>query len=383
MFVLSVKSVFSQDTDGYLSYLKDNTLVYSEEEGIMSKADYSRYRLFVTGEYHYREENSKIFLKTFRNLYRNANVRLILFEAGYAYGLVIQHYLETGDYKSLKFISESGQFDEYHYRFLKDFYDELPENDKFEVEGIDLDNYSVQGVFRYAADLQFRDTVMPEDLKLMFDEFEEISVNESYEVIQKSFGDIYSDLNQNSEKYKLLLKERYGVYNELIERMRSSLSFDLYDYNRGKDSIAQTKRENYIYRNVINTTKKYPDVNYYGQFGLAHIGLSRFLIMDQSSGVESFTAKLNSYERSPLKDSVCSIAILYFNDYYGDYNKLYYYWGNLSYNVSLREILPIKVYKILKKITEENRLYYVNLTKKHSPLYDFSVNNFQYLIFKR
>ena len=164
----------------------------------------------------------------------------------------------------------------------------------YEVEGIDLDNYSVQGVFRYAADLQFRDTIMPEDLKLMLDEFDEIANNESYEVIQKSFGDIYLDLNQNSEKYKLLLKERYWVYKELIDKMRSSLSFDLYDYNRGKDSIAQTKRENYIYRSALNTIKKHPDVNYYGQFGLAHIGLSRFLIMDESSGVESFTAKLNT-----------------------------------------------------------------------------------------
>ncbi len=378
-------AIFSiaQETDSYSSYLKENTLIYSEDDGIMPKSDYSRYKLFVTGEYHYNAENSKIFLKTFRNLYRNANVRMIFFEAGFAYGIVIQHYLETGDYKSLKLISQLGQFDEFHYRFLKDFYDGLPEDDKFKVVGIDIDNYTIKEAFRYAVDLQFRDTIMPEDLSLLLDEFDEITSNERYEIIQNSFGKIYSDFNQNSEKYKLLLKCRYLDYEELIERTYNSLSFDYYDYNRGKDSVAQSKRENFIYRNVLRTIKENPDVNYYGQFGLAHIGLSRFLIMDESSGVESFISKLNNYDRSPIKDSVCAIAILYFDDYYGDYNKLYFYWSQWRYSSSLRDIIPVKVYKILKRIPDNNSFYYVNLSKKESPLYDFSLKNFQYLIFKR
>jgi hypothetical protein len=375
--------IIAQDVDSYSSYLKENTQIYSEADGIMPADDYSKYKLFVTGEFHYKEENSKIFLKTFRNLYYNANVRLILFEAGYAYGLIVQHYLETGSYKSLKIISSEGQFDEYHYRYLKDFYDKLPSDEKFSIVGIDLDSYSVKETFRYAVDLQFRDTLMPDTLVSLLDDFEYIVDNEDYEVVQESFGPIFRDFSHNNELYKALLKNRFDEYEQLIDRMRKSLKFDRYNYNYGKDSVAQTLRENFLYKNASDAIKNYPDVNYYGQFGLAHIGLSRFLIMDEESGVESFTAKLQTYDKSPIKDSVCSIAILYFDEFTGGYNKINYYMSEWSYNISLNKILPIKVYKVLKRITETNKIYYVNLAQKNSPLSDIAKKNFQYLIFKR
>lgn len=374
---------FSQNADSYKNYLKENVAVYDENSGIMPDADYSNYRLFVTGEYHFKAENSKIFLSVFRNLYYNANVRLILFEAGYAYGLIAQNYLETGSYESLKKVSEEGQFNELHYRFLKDFYDKLPDDDKFIIVGIDLDSYTIRSSFRYAVDLLFRDTLMPEELTSLLDEFEDVTDSEKYTTIQSSFDDIYSNYKSNKDAYKLLLPNRYEDYSELIERTRKSLRFDEYNYNYGKDSTEQTKRENYIFKNAAATINKYPDCNYFGQFGLAHIGLSRFLVMDEESGVESFTAKLNSYKNSPVRDSICSIAILYFDKYYGDYSKLSYYMREWNYNMSLRKILPLKFYKAIKNSVDEHKLYYVNIAKQQSPLQEFAMKNFQYLIFKR
>lgn len=105
--------------------------------------------------------------------------------------------------------------------------------------------------------------------------------------------------------------------------------------------------------------------------------------MDQASGVQSFTAKLYSNENSPVKDSVCSIAILYFEDNYNYYSRLSFLLREWTYSTSLKKILPPKVYKVLKRNTKIDKLYYISLAKKQSPLHDFANKNFQYLIFKR
>lgn len=376
-------SLFSQENVSYSDYLKDNTKLYNEDYGLLAESDYSNYRMFATGEYHFRKENSKIFLKVFRNLYQKANVRIVFLESGYGVGLIAQHYLETGDYNSLKIISTDGQFDEFHYRFLKDFYDECPADDKFKIIGIDLDNYSYDQSFIYAAKLMFRDTVMPENLSFLLDDFELIINEEPYEVVQESFAGIYSDYRNNSENYKSILKDNYDDYAILIERMKSSLKFDYFNYNYGKDSIQQSRRENFIYKNLLGEIEKHPNCNYFGQFGLAHIGLSRFLILDEQSGVESFMAKLNNNQNSPLKGKVCSIAILYFEKFYGDYSKLNYYFSELNYGLSIKKFLPDKVYQILKNRDDRKGYYYVNLAKENSPFKDFSTKNFQFLMYKR
>jgi hypothetical protein len=383
LFVSTVSFANAQNESSESDYLKSNMSLYNEGTGIMSSDEYSNYRLFVTGEFHFRQENSKIFLKIFRELYYKANVRLILFEAGYAYGLIAQHYLETGDKKSLEMIAMEGQFSDIHYRHLKEFYDKLPADEKFSITGIDLDNYSGGNIFIYAAELLFRDTVMPEEFRNLLDDYDEAYKNEPYDVYRECFNPIFLNVSRNEEFYESLLGDRYPKLDELVSRMRSSFKFDFYNYNTGQDSVQQTKRETYIYRNAVKEINKHPDVNYFGQFGLAHIGLSRFMILDQSSGVQSFTAKLHLTENSPVKDSVCSIAILYFDDYDSDFSKVSYYYSEWTYTAALKNILPPKVYKTIKRHAESDKLYFINLAKKSSPFNEFAQKNFQYLIFKR
>jgi hypothetical protein len=353
--------------------------LYNENAGIMSADEYNNYRLFVTGEFHFRQENSKIFLKIFRELYYKANVRLILFEAGYSYGLIAQHYLETGDKKSLEMITRPRPR-----RYSKGWPSvRMPPDEKFSITGIDLDNYSGVDIFIYAAELLFRDTVMPEEFRNLLDDYNEVFKSESYDVYRESFNTIFLNVSRNEELYESLLGDRYPQLDELVSRMRSSFKFDFYNYNTGQDSVQQTKRETYIYRNAVKEINKNPDVNYFGQFGLAHIGLSRFMILDKSSGVQSFTAKLQLTENSPVKDSVCSIAILYFDDYDSDFSKVSYYYSEWTYTAALKNILPPKVYKTIKRHAESDKLYFINLAKKSSPFNEFAQKNFQYLIFKR
>jgi len=382
-FVLTVQNSSSQNFDDYKEFLFQNIKPYNVNTGMFRNEDYSRYRLFVVGEVHFIRENSKIFLSTFKNLYYNANVRIIFLESGYATGIIAQHYLETGDNKSLKIISEDGQFDEFHYRFLKDFYDKCTVDEKFKIIGIDLDNFSLYNSFIYAVRLTFRDTVMPETLDELLIDFETLIDNENYDVIVEEYDKIYLDYRYNKTKYRDLLSDNYVEYAELMERMRKSLKFQFYNYNFGKDSIEHSKRENYIFRNIVKEMKNNPDCNYFGQFGLAHIGLTRFLITNENNIVESFVSHLNNSEYSPVKDSVCSSLILYFDEYYGDNNKFLFYYDEFMYSLSTRKYLPSSVYKILKNYKLDKGFYFINLAQDNSPFAEFAMRNYQLLILKK
>jgi hypothetical protein len=363
-------------------YIKNNIEIFEATDSSILQSAYDNYKLFAIGEYHFREENSKIFLSVFSNLYKYANVRLIIMEASMAHGLLVEHYLETGDIKSLKLISV-GQFDEFHYRKLKDMYDSLPENDKFHVIAVDIDNFDMQFNLKYTVEMLFENTTIPNELTKLLADFDSIANSEDYAAMNSSFYKINYDFTQHSELYRDSLGINFLVYKELLDRQKKSLRFDYYDYNRGKDSVEHSRRENFIYNNVVSGIKKYPDCNYFGQFGVAHIGLSRFLFIKSEDHVESFITKLNNRQKSPLNNKICSMAILYFEDYIPDYNKLYYYYSEASYSSSRKNYLPKNIYKTIKDNAKVNCLSLVNLSKTSSPLKEFSKNNFQYLIFKR
>ncbi len=339
--------------------------------------------MFAIGEYHYHEENSEIFLETFKNLYYNSNVRVIFMETGFSHGLIVEHYLETGSEASLLVISKSGQFDYNHYTDLKDFYDSLPEDEKFHIFGVDLDFYEASTNFEYTLDLLFQDSLMPEELKPMVENFNEVAEKDIVDEMQDSFNDIYFNWKQNQESYNELLGVNYLSYKTIMKRMKRSLRFEHYDYNHGQDSVKQLRRENYMYRNLVSYIEEYPDVNYFGQFGLAHVGLSRFLIVDEDMGFPSVFAKLNNNGDSPLKDKVCSLAIVYFDDFDTGFNKLYYYYSELVYAMSMKGYMPKRLYRSLKTKTEPGNLYTLNLAHPNSPLIDLSKKHFQFLIFKR
>lgn len=367
----------------YDEFVSKNAKVFEPIDSVSFSETSENYRMFAIGEYHYRKENSEIFIETFKNLYYNSNVRVIFMEAGFSHGLIVEHYLNTGSEASLLVISKSGQFDNNHYIALKKFYDILPEDEKFHIFGVDLDFYEASSNFEYTLDLLFQDTVMPENLETMVEDFNEVAEEDIIDEMQDSFNDIYFDWKHNQDTYNNLLGKNYQSYKNIMKRMKRSLRFEHYDYNYGQDSVKQLRRENYMYRNLVSYIEKHPGYNYFGQFGLAHVGLSRFLIVKEDMGFPSVFAKLNNNEDSPLKNQVCSLAIIYFDDFDTGFNKLFYYYSELSYAMSMRDYMPKKLYKSLKRSTKPDNLYTLNLAQSNSPLMEFSKKHFQFLIFKR
>lgn len=373
-------SVFSQSTK---EYLKSNTFIFSSQDNTILSEAYSRYRFFIVGEYHFKESNSDIFLETFKNLYKNANVRIIFMEAGFSTGILINHYLKTGSTKTLDYLSLNRQFSKSHYIKLKEFYDSLPEHDRFMVIGVDLEIYETNDFFDYAVELIFNDTIIPDYTKELINEFTESTNDHELDYTETVFNNLYFDWKNNELKYDSILLENSELYAKLMTRTKSSYRFDYYNYNYGRDTIMQTRRERFIFENIIDEVKKYPNYNYFAQFGLAHIGLHRFLIVKDEYSFESFSTKLNKSQKSPIKDSVCSLAILYFDKDLKEYRSFLNSYSKFTYYLSRKKYLPNDIYKNLKEITTKDALYIVDMQKLGTPLKTPRNKNYQYLIFKK
>ena len=383
IFLLIAFSSFGLFAQNKVDELLSNTKVYSKSDSSIFPNPNNQYRFFIMGEYHFKDDNSELFLNAFKNLYKNENVRIVFMESGYANTIILNHYLETGDESSLSYVLENFQFKRYVYEDLLSFYDTLPENEKFKFVGVDLEIYEADTKFQYATQLLTTDNEIPDSLNNLINEFEDHNYADDTEAAQKSFDKICFDWKRNNEKYKELMGDNYKTYVTLIKKIKKSYRFDYYNYNYGKDSIKQTNRERYIYNMIVSEVNKNPDCNFFGQFGLAHIGLERFLIVSEADGFQSFSAKLNSNKKSPLRDQVCSIAILYF-DYEDEFsNKLVLQYQNFRYFMSRKQYLPKKIYKTLKENTIDDKMYVVNVSECSSNSCKKASKNFQFLIFNR
>ncbi|PLX09037.1 MAG: hypothetical protein C0596_04355 [Marinilabiliales bacterium] len=380
MFILiNILSYGQKDSDCIL----DNTIIYEENDSTFLSDAYSRYRFFIMCEYHFREENTDLFLKVFKNLYTNANVRIVFMESGYANGYLVNHYLQTGDEECLSFITDLNQFEEKMYKELKKFYDTLPEDEKFKFVGVDVEIYEADYKMFYTVSQMIQDSIMPEKLEDMIFDFQEKATEGNTDAAQDKFDDIYFDWKNNKESYKELMGNNYDSYETLMKRMKKSYRFQFYNYNYGRDTLKQTQRERYIYNNISSVVKENTNCNFFAQFGLAHIGLERFLIAGENNGFQSFSANLNTNKKSPLKDSVCSIAILYFDEVEDYGSKLFLYYSDFTYFLSRKKYLPNEIYKTLKKNTIKNKTYLVNVSKNCNSSMQKANKNFQYLIFTR
>ena len=373
-------SIFSQNTS---EYLKSNTFLFNNSDSTALSQAYSRYRFFIVGEYHFKKSNSEIFLETFKNLYKNANVRIIFMEAGFSTGILVNHYLKTGSTETLDYLSFNRQFPKSHYIKLKEFYDSLPEDDKFMVIGVDLEIYETNDFFDYAVELIFNDTIIPDYTQELINDFTESTNDNDLDYTETIFNNLYFDWKNNQPKYDSLLLEKSELYSKLMTRTKISYRFDYYNYNYGRDTIMQTRRERFIFENIIDEVKKYPNYNFFAQFGLAHIGLNRFLIVKDEYSFESFSTKLNKSQKSPIKDSVCSLAILYFDKDLKENGSFLNSYSKFTYYLSRKKYLPNDVYKSLKGIATTDALHIVDMQREGTPIKNQRNKNFQYLIFKK
>lgn len=306
----------------------------------LDSAYLSQFSVFFTGEDHrYLKSNSQLELKMFKYLHKTAGVRVFMMEFGYSLGYAANKYVQTGDSNVLDLL-DRHTYDEYFELFkgLRDFYDSLPDNEKFSLVSVDLEREPVYPV-------KMLESLMPEDgtphdsIKLHIESLKAISEyhdyesakNENeeegdeydYEGIEKPADDsaytkvyvntrftvelVIENYKKHKEKYQAYLGSNFNLFEAEIKNIEDFFVYDSYEGAAHQYIF----RENYMEQNVKALITQNPQNKIFGQFGRCHTQRSREKEDCSYFYFNSLATRLNNTVGSPLEGKVFSCAIFY------------------------------------------------------------------------
>lgn len=306
----------------------------------LDSAYLSQFSLFFTGEDHrYLKSNSQLELKMFKHLHKTAGVRVFMMEFGYSLGYVANKYVQTGDSNVLELL-DKHTFEEYFTLFkgLRDFYDSLPENEKFSLASVDLEREPVYPVKMLESLMP--DNIAPHDsIKLHIDALKAISEYHDYESEQnkeEEEGDEYDyietvkpgsdsaytkvyvntrltvefvieNYKKHKEKYQAYLGSNFDLFEAEIKNIEDYFVYDSYE----GAAHQYIYRENYMEQNVKRLVAQNPGTKIFGQFGRCHTQRSREKEDCSYFYFNSLATRLNTTVGSPFEGKVFSCAIFY------------------------------------------------------------------------
>jgi hypothetical protein len=309
----------------------------------------NNYRLFFTGEDHrYLKTNSQLELKMFKYLHKTAGVRVFIMEFGHSMGYITNRYVQTGD-SALGQTIKNHTFKEYFSLFtgLRDFYDSLPENEKFTVVGIDLEREPVYPTKLLEILLPSNNTsphdsinLHIESLKALSEFFDDESKKQekagAYEY--SSWGEkddekedtvyrkwridakqtmelILENYSAHKEKYATYLGNNFTLFDKEIQCLNDFFTYQEYG-NQGYSYSAQQYlyRENYMEANVLKLFSN-GSIKAFGQFGRCHTQRRHEKEECNYYYFNSLATRLNTKQNSLLYGKVFSCPVFYPNAY--------------------------------------------------------------------
>lgn len=306
-FILIISNTFlyAQEFENYesLDFLNNK----SSFKILENKLD--DYTLIVIGEQHFLKANIEIQFQLFKYLYLNENVRHICIEYGQARALKLNLYFKTGD-KKILFRLIQNKVDVILYLKLKEFYDSLPEGEKFMFHGIDYEKDGigdVKYVIHRIIDLvSLNKVILSKNTENFIDGYNSIvnsldNIGEQKNLVMN----FLTELKNDTSRYR----KEYGEYYEDLMAMNESLKFDFKKSKKNK--TFDLDRENLIYNQTLELGKRFPNSKLFCIFGTAHIPLKKHNDWASIKNFEHFVSMLNTKDESPFKDKVFSILPLY------------------------------------------------------------------------
>ncbi len=307
---------------------------------VLDSAYLSQFTLFFTGEDHrYLKSNSQLELKMFKHLHKTAGARVFMMEFGYSLGYAANKYVQTGDSNILDLL-DKHTYDEYFELFkgLRDFYDSLPENEKFSLASVDLEREPVYPV-KMLESLLPENSTPHDSIKLHIDALKAISEYHDYESAKNKDEDeegeydgiatetpgsdsaytkiyvntrftvelVIENYKKHKEKYQAYLGSNFDLFETEIKNIEDYFVYDSYEGAAHQYIF----RENYMEQNVRKLVAQNPDTRIFGQFGRCHTQRTREKEDCSYFYFNSLATRLNTTTGSPFEDKVFSCAVFY------------------------------------------------------------------------
>jgi len=284
--------------------------------------------IIFTNENHGIKENIDIQYKFINYLMDNWDLKYFLMESGYAVGVILNEYLQSGDEKLLDDIFENGILEkentEEAKEFMKKLYlknKDLPEDKKLIIVGLDVME-GVEGVNYYFKNMLVKHKEMPkeqlEKMKkiLQHSELERTIVEKSSEFL-KTIENLEEDLEENEDVYvKYLGNEELFDLKLIVNNLKSSSDIEK---SLKKGGMTANKgyyelRDKMSYENFKKIYEHFEGGKYYSHYGLQHV------YQNEINTVKFLAA--NFKEDPNLKDKIYSINSIYKEGYSYNYSSL-------------------------------------------------------------
>lgn len=275
------------------------------DDKIFGNADY---RIFLAGEYHAQTKGYQSKKMLIQYLHENQDVDYLICELGMGQGFLLDDYIQTGNEENLIFMMEELEGalaytqDEYQFwKWLYDYNQQQPENDKLHIIGLDI---------------EFQKKTSARGLSLLLDN----SVTPAEEIqplierIKESDGTAVKEFPQALEKYPEQMKEVFGENFPWAEQYAKNVAAtnQFYDWmEEGKTNFHQI-RDDKMTDNLFFAMEQLPEnAKFFGQFGAGHV-LQSETTMDSLLKEKNnrFAMQLQEND-SPVKGEVCSIYLVF------------------------------------------------------------------------
>lgn len=264
------------------------------------------YRFFFVGEVHWRKLNTQIQWAFLQYLHERAGVRNLIVEGGFAFGYMLNQYLETGEIrllrKALNDIPSCPEDEEIFFKTLYDFNQSLPDSSRIKVIGIDVDKSPTLTI-------QVLNSLLPEDpppLEIfpLMKRIEDLHYNRYYDPIEvrRFLKKLNRAITNKPELYEAYWGENFYIMRLLVQNTLAGNRFTFLRTTLFEK--AWQKREIRMYKNFLTLQPYMAKGGYFGQFGALHTDITK----SERWKFPTLANRLNHFDDSPVANKVLTIS---------------------------------------------------------------------------
>lgn len=268
------------------------------------------FQFFFTGEQHYQKINARLQWQFLRYLHQRGNVRTLILESGYSYGMIVNEYLKTGNQKLLdKALAVSPICPENQrklYQLIYQFNEGLPEAERIYVLGIDLE-YEPELSLQALNQLMEGDNY-PKAISKNLRKLRRLHRSDYYDEqeVRRFFKRMQADMERNIVAHVDYWGDNFPTAAYIVDNTVRGQKFgpvQLIFQEIMEDKNLWEEREQRMFENFLLLRKQAQKGNYYGQFGTLHAFLQPVYWE-----FPSLARRLNTRKDSPVKGKVLSIV---------------------------------------------------------------------------
>jgi hypothetical protein len=294
--------LYSQD-----DYIGKHKFCWSRKDSLVKidliKDDLKNNKMLLIGEAHDTNGNNKFESDLLKNAIQN-DYRVLLLELPFSLSPLIQDYIDSGDDELYNYLKKV-YFENIPF-FLKIIHEinkDIPSDKKLIVRGIDID-FSYRIGFKNLCLLLNRKGKKAESTKKLIRQLNfriRLCVN---------YRGFLQKLEKKVQKDSVFVSNT-GISQENLLTIIEGMRIKVRSISTNLDTINLKTREVYMYNNARSILNKYQNEKCVGIFGSFHVTRITTENWMSKKKYTTFTAMLNTYNDSPVKNSIISITSEY------------------------------------------------------------------------